>query len=159
MGALVSARLSEYLKRAFPWITSDHISWSDSQISLHWIKGDSLRWKEFVRNRVREIQEKTNRGQWNYCRGKTNPADKLTRGLSIIQVLAQDDVWWNGPDWLFNPDLCLDNTVNSEFNEVEVANELKKDYVPASNLLIAGTLSQGLLGPLRLMKGLRQKTN
>ncbi|XP_055928199.1 uncharacterized protein LOC129959405 [Argiope bruennichi] len=139
MGALVSARLAEYLKRAFPWITSDHIFfWSDSQISLHWIKGDPLRWKEFVRNRVREIQEKTNRDQWNYCRGKANPADKLTRGLSI-RVLAQDDVWWYGPDWLFNPDLCLDNTVNSEFNEVEVANELKKDYFPARNLVMTVT--------------------
>ncbi|XP_055936872.1 uncharacterized protein LOC129966472 [Argiope bruennichi] len=139
MGALVSARLAEYLKRAFPWITSDHIFfWSDSQINLHWIKGDPLRWKEFVRNRVREIQEKTNRDQWNYCRGKTNLADKLTRRLSI-RVLAQDDVWWHGPDWLFNPDLCLDNTVNSEFNEDEVANELKKDYVPASNLVMTVT--------------------
>ncbi|XP_055928135.1 uncharacterized protein LOC129959341 [Argiope bruennichi] len=139
MGALVSARLAEYLKRAFPWITSDHIFfWSDSQISLHRIKGDPLRWKEFVRNRVREIQEKTNRDQWNYCRGKTNPADKLTRGLSI-RVLAQDDVWWHGPDWLFNPDLCLDDTVSSEFNEIEVANELKKGYVPASNLVMTVT--------------------
>ncbi|XP_055941638.1 uncharacterized protein LOC129971686 [Argiope bruennichi] len=119
-------------------ITSDHFFWSDSQISLHWIKGDPLRWKEFVRNRVREIQEKTNRDQWNYCRGKTNPSDKLTRGLSI-RVLAQDDDWCHGPDWLFNPDLCLDNTVNSEFNEVEVANELKKDYVPASNLVMTVT--------------------
>ncbi|XP_055928606.1 uncharacterized protein LOC129959739 [Argiope bruennichi] len=98
VGALVSARLAEYLKRAFSWITSDHIFfWSDSQISLHWIKGDPLRWKEFVRNRAWEIQEKTNREQWNYCRGKTNPADKLTRGLSI-RVLAQGDVWWHGPD-------------------------------------------------------------
>ncbi|GBM17143.1 hypothetical protein AVEN_251054-1 [Araneus ventricosus] len=41
MGALVSARLAEYLQKTFPWITSDHIFfWSDSQITLHWINGD-----------------------------------------------------------------------------------------------------------------------
>ncbi|GBO41698.1 hypothetical protein AVEN_214366-1 [Araneus ventricosus] len=130
MGALVSARLAEYLQKTFPWITSDHIFfWSDSQITLHWINGDPLRWKEFVRNRVREIQEKTNRDHWNYCRGKTNPADKLTRGLSI-HALVQDDVWWHGPDWLTSQNLSSNNSADSEINETDIADELTKNYVP-----------------------------
>ncbi|GBM78472.1 hypothetical protein AVEN_81536-1 [Araneus ventricosus] len=130
MGALVSARLAEYLQKTFPWITSDHIFfWSDSQITLHWINGDPLRWKEFVRNRVREIQEKTNRDHWNYCRGKTNPADKLTLGLSI-HVLVQDDVWWHGPDWLTSQNLSFNNSADSEINETDIADELTKNYVP-----------------------------
>ncbi|GBM11937.1 hypothetical protein AVEN_209633-1 [Araneus ventricosus] len=126
MGALVSARLAEYLQKTFPWITSDHIFfWSDSQITLYWIKGDPLRWMEFVRNRVREIQEKTNRHHWNYCRGKTNPAGKLTRGLSI-HVLVQDDVWWHGPDWLTSQNLSFNNSTDSEINETDIADELIK---------------------------------
>ncbi|GBM42553.1 hypothetical protein AVEN_140270-1 [Araneus ventricosus] len=130
MGALVSARLAEYLQKTFPWITSDHIFfWSDSHITLHWINGDPLRWKEFVRNRVREIQEKTNRDHWNYCRGKTNPADKLTRGLSI-HALVQDDVWWHGPDWLTSQNLSFNNSADSEINETDIADELTKNYVP-----------------------------
>ncbi|GBM64240.1 hypothetical protein AVEN_167265-1 [Araneus ventricosus] len=130
MGALVSARLAEYLQKTFPWITSDHIFfWPDSQITLYWINGDPLRWKVFVRNRVREIQEKTNRGHWNYCRGKTSPADKSTRGLSI-HVLVQDDVWWHGPDWLTSQNLSFNNSADSEINETDIADELTKNYVP-----------------------------
>ncbi|GBM57405.1 hypothetical protein AVEN_164422-1, partial [Araneus ventricosus] len=130
MGILGSARLAEYLQKTFPWITSDHIFfWRNSQITLHWINGDPLRWKEFVRNRVREIQEKTNQDHWNYCRGKTNPADKLTRGLSI-HVLVQDDVWWHGPDWLTSQNLSFNNSSGSEINERDIADELTKSYVP-----------------------------
>lgn len=137
MGALVSARLAEYLERSFPWITPDNIFfWSDSQITLHWIKGDPLRWKEFVRNRVREIQEKTKRDHWHFCSGKTNPADKLTRGLSI-HTLIQDDTWWNGPDWLIESDLCLGSKIaTGEINETDVANELVKNSVPEDNLVL-----------------------
>ncbi|GBM98124.1 hypothetical protein AVEN_229767-1 [Araneus ventricosus] len=130
MRALVSARLAEYLQKTFPWITSDHIFfWSDSQITLHWINGDPLRWKEFVRNRVREIQEKTNADHWNYCRGKTNPADKLTREFSI-HVLVKDDVWWHGPEWLTSQNLSFNNSADSEINETDIADELTKNYVP-----------------------------
>ncbi|GBL82661.1 hypothetical protein AVEN_176041-1 [Araneus ventricosus] len=130
MGALVSARLAEYLQKTFPWITSDHIFfWSDSQITLHWINGDPLCWKEFVRNSVREIQEKTKRDHWNYCRGKNIPADKLTRGLSI-HVWVQDDVWWHGPDWLTSQNLSFNDPADSEINETDIADEHTKNYVP-----------------------------
>ncbi|GFY45804.1 integrase catalytic domain-containing protein [Trichonephila inaurata madagascariensis] len=135
MGALVSARLAEYLSNSFPWITSDNIFfWSDSQIILHWIQGDPLRLKEFVRNRVREIQEKSDPNHWNYCRGKTNPADKLTRGLSIY-ALVKDEVWWRGPDWLSSSNLQCD-TSHNEINSVELTDELRKNYVPENNSVL-----------------------
>ena len=35
--------------------------WSDSQVSLAWIRGDSSRWKPFVRNRVNNIHHKARR--------------------------------------------------------------------------------------------------
>ncbi|GBN83642.1 hypothetical protein AVEN_43494-1 [Araneus ventricosus] len=117
-------------QKKFPWITSDYIFyWADSQITLHWINGDPLHWKEFVRNRVREIQEKTNRHHWNYCKGETNPADKLTRGLSI-HVLMQDVVWWHRPDWLTSQNLSFNNSADSEINETDIADELTKNYDP-----------------------------
>ncbi|GBM60618.1 hypothetical protein AVEN_209539-1 [Araneus ventricosus] len=63
------------------------------------------------------------------ARGKTNPADKLTRGLSI-HVLVQDDVWWHGPDWLTSQNLSFNNSSGSEINERDIADELTKSYVP-----------------------------
>ncbi|GBO21377.1 hypothetical protein AVEN_139965-1 [Araneus ventricosus] len=63
------------------------------------------------------------------ARGKTNPADKLTRGLSI-HVLVQDDIWWHGLDCLISQNLSFNNSADSEINETDIANELTKNYVP-----------------------------
>ncbi|GFS92110.1 integrase catalytic domain-containing protein [Trichonephila clavipes] len=57
--------------------------WTDSQVTLHWIKGPSHRWKPFVVNRIREIQSLTDPNSWFHCSGKDNPADLLTRGISV----------------------------------------------------------------------------
>ncbi|GFY02458.1 uncharacterized protein TNCV_3503391 [Trichonephila clavipes] len=56
---------------------------TDSQVTLHWIKGPNHRWKPFVANRVREIQSLTDPNSWFHCSGKDNPADLLTRGISV----------------------------------------------------------------------------
>ncbi|GBM58857.1 hypothetical protein AVEN_87150-1 [Araneus ventricosus] len=83
LGALISARMGHYLQDTFPMLKGENIFyWSDSQICIHWIKGKADDWKQFVRNRVSEIKEKTNPNRWHHCAGKFNPADKLTRGIS-----------------------------------------------------------------------------
>ncbi|GFU14534.1 uncharacterized protein TNCV_3251541 [Trichonephila clavipes] len=43
----------------------------------------SHRWKPFVANRVREIQSLADPNSWFHCSGKDNPADLLTRGISV----------------------------------------------------------------------------
>ena len=40
--------------------------WSDSQVSLAWIHGDSSRWKQFVRNRVNNIRQITRPEDWRF---------------------------------------------------------------------------------------------
>ncbi|GFR10867.1 hypothetical protein TNCT_719151 [Trichonephila clavata] len=40
---------------------------------------------------------------WHHCPGKDNPADFLTRGLSV-KNLKKCDAWWNGPHWLHQPE-------------------------------------------------------
>ncbi|GFV90870.1 uncharacterized protein TNCV_2324391 [Trichonephila clavipes] len=57
--------------------------WTDSQVTLHWIKGPSHRWKPFVANRVRLNPILTDPNSWFHCSGKDNPADLLTRGISV----------------------------------------------------------------------------
>ena len=65
--------------------------------SLAWINLHPLRWKEFVRNRVILIQELLPHGQWKLIRGKENPADCASRGLSSSQ-LVRHKLWWTGLD-------------------------------------------------------------
>ncbi|XP_064470239.1 uncharacterized protein LOC135384992 [Ornithodoros turicata] len=79
--------------------------WTDSTVTLNWIRGDSNRWKPFVRNRVIEIQEGCNKSQWRHCPGSANPADLLTRGLPVIALMG-DKQWFEGRPWLSKSEEC-----------------------------------------------------
>ncbi|KRZ75006.1 hypothetical protein T10_6967 [Trichinella papuae] len=57
------------------------------------------RWKPFVANRVREIQELSSPDSWRHCPTEENPADLLSRGCSLHR-LSSETLWWSGPGWL-----------------------------------------------------------
>ncbi|GFX77585.1 integrase catalytic domain-containing protein [Trichonephila clavipes] len=100
MDALLAARLAKEVKKILDQKCSTRaFFWTDSQVTLHWIKGPSHRWKPFVANRVREIQSLTDPNSWFHCSGKDNPADLLTRGISV-DALTTNSKWWNGSSFL-----------------------------------------------------------
>ncbi|GFT67312.1 integrase catalytic domain-containing protein [Trichonephila clavipes] len=100
MGALLAARLAKEVKKILDQKCSNRaFFWTDSQVTLHWIKGPSHRWKPFVANRVREIQSLTDPNSWFHCSGKDKPADLLTRGISV-DALTTNSKWWNGSSFL-----------------------------------------------------------
>lgn len=98
-GALLLARLSQKSTRALTMPIDETIYWSDSTITLAWIKGEASQWKTFVANRVTEIREITNPATWRHVRSADNPADIISRGIDP-QLLEAADIWWNGPTWL-----------------------------------------------------------
>ena len=51
------------------------ICWTDSFISLLWIKAVNQEFKLFVQNRVIKIRQSVKPSLWNYCNTKENPAD------------------------------------------------------------------------------------
>ncbi|GFQ85562.1 uncharacterized protein TNCT_444551 [Trichonephila clavata] len=76
MGALLAARLAKEVKKIIDRKCSTKaFLWTDSQITLYWIKGTSHSWKPFVVSRVREIQALTDPNSWFHCSGKDIPAD------------------------------------------------------------------------------------
>lgn len=99
LGALIGARLSQYVITHLNMDESQVKMWSDSMITLHWIKSSAKQWKPFVENRVREIQSLTEPAQWHFCSGKDNPADVATRGI-IVTKLQESSLWWTGPEWI-----------------------------------------------------------
>lgn len=109
LGVLLGARMCDYLKRALALTLTQLTLWTDSMIAFHWIRGSVSRWKPFVANRVMEIQEKTEPGDWRHCPGDENPADMLTRGVAADK-LKDSHVWWRGPTWLAQPFSCWPET-------------------------------------------------
>ena len=66
--------------------------WTDSMNVLWWVRNHSRNFKPFVANRISEIQRLSAPGKWNHVRTKENPADLLSRGMSV-EDLALSDLW------------------------------------------------------------------
>ncbi|XP_024884797.1 uncharacterized protein LOC112462933, partial [Temnothorax curvispinosus] len=63
--ALLLSRLMQYVQATLKLnVTATHL-WTDSVVTLTWIKSHASRWKDFVRNRVSQIQELTANAHWN----------------------------------------------------------------------------------------------
>ena len=71
--------------------------WTDSKISLSWIKSINKEFKPFVENRLVEIRKNVDVSNWYYCRSEINPADLITRGGNNLE----SKLWFNGPDFLY----------------------------------------------------------
>ena len=70
--------------------------WSDSTITLAWIREDPTAWKTYVANRVSEIQKTLHDASWHHIAGTENPADLPSRGTSAVE-LANSSLWLHGP--------------------------------------------------------------
>ncbi|GBP12562.1 hypothetical protein EVAR_72053_1 [Eumeta japonica] len=60
--------------------------WTDSEISLHWIKTHPSSLTTFVANRVAEIQEWSDRAVWRHVPTRDNSADIVSRGSLPVEV-------------------------------------------------------------------------
>ena len=100
LGALLCARLLTFVMSSLQLSSEvDYRCWIDSMVALAWIQSDAHRWKQFVANRVTQMQELTGREHWAHCPGKENPADLVTRGLFAEQLVASE-VWLKGPKFI-----------------------------------------------------------
>lgn len=90
-------KVRKALKREVKKITY----YSDSEVTLAWIRGDPNRWKTYVANRVHCIQRNSDKFAWKYVNTKDNSADCASRGM-LPEALLNHKLWWNGPDFLKN---------------------------------------------------------
>ena len=74
---------------------SEVFLWTDSQVTLTWIRVESKEFQTFVENRVQEIRKFTDSRGWYYCNTKGNPADLLTR-IQNFSGFQNCDLWWLG---------------------------------------------------------------
>ena len=74
----------------------DCYAWSDSQITLHWLRSTGPMGNDFVDNYVSHIHELMPDCVWRYVNTRENPADLATKGTDP-ETLRQRAHWWRGP--------------------------------------------------------------
>ena len=84
--------------RKFKKIFLNFLSWTDSQISLAWIRVKNSKFKTFVENRVDTIRKLVAPKLWNYCKTDENPADIVTRISK--HAFIENNLWWERPVFL-----------------------------------------------------------
>ena len=103
MGATVAAQIFTIIRSSVQHQFDSVHMWCDSQIVLHWLNSDK-RLKQFVSNRVTTITKTCPPQWWHYCPSADNPADLLTRGVSLSS-LQNSKLWTNGPEWITHEEL------------------------------------------------------
>lgn len=121
--AIIATNLADKFKQILRIPITKEIYWSDSTITLAWIKGSPQKWKVYVANRVNHIQQLTNKNHWHHVRTKDNPADVLSRGCSPVELQAAE-FWWHGPTWLSSNNINYSHHINFDSTE-EIRNERK----------------------------------
>ena len=66
---------------------------------LYRIYGQSWLFKSVVKSRFGEIQTQTGLSQWRYVSTRFNPAEIITRGMTVKDI-ANSNFWWSRPDFL-----------------------------------------------------------
>lgn len=98
-GALLATQFANTVIEAVKVEIDQIYYWSDSTITLAWIRSDPSRYKVFVANRIAKIQNLSKSSQWQHVSSENNPADYISRGINPDEMKGLD-MWFNGPDWL-----------------------------------------------------------
>lgn len=98
-GAVLLSKLIVECKQSIQCGEIDVFAWTDSTVVLAWLRRHANVWPTFIANRVSEIQQSMNHGQWRHVRGTDNPADVASRGIMPAAVMTHH-LWWTGPTWL-----------------------------------------------------------
>jgi hypothetical protein len=121
MELCVAVLLSELTNRVINALNINFnkiVIWTESTITLSWIKSQPNTLKIFESHRVATIQQLTSEFNWCHIRSKQNPADFITRGQSL-QDLMNNNIWWNGPSILHQEIFIIDSfLLNTNFNPI-----------------------------------------
>lgn len=77
--------------------------YSDSTITLAWLKTETIKLNPYVANRVEKINSLNSNFEWLYIYTKENSADILFRGIAPEDI-SNSKLWFHGPNALSNRD-------------------------------------------------------
>ena len=124
-GAKLSILLKQIIHSELEYKIDREFFWTDSSTVLHYLNSDSGRFSRFVSNRVGFILSNSNKTDWQYVPSSLNPADYISRGVSVSKFLTLTD-WINGPDFLWQP-------------QTEWPDQTKLNIAPTENLELSNS--------------------
>ncbi|KAI8116339.1 hypothetical protein CVS40_11578 [Lucilia cuprina] len=104
--------------------------WTDSEITLHWIKTHPSTLATFVSNRVAEIQEWSENVSWRHVPTRHNPADLVSRGCDVDDL--KQSIWFDGPSFLLKDNSMWPFNNHFELTEDQVSLNKRKTNVLAA---------------------------
>ncbi len=140
---LLAAKVVSYARNAFVNHQTKAMAWTDSTVALHWIAGESGRWKTFVHNRVEAIRQVFSQDQIRHCPGLENPADIASRGASAAALIMMPE-WWYGPSWLPDDEYQWPKprSVKGDLNRPDVASETKNEISVLTTQVGSGQMAE-----------------
>ena len=99
--AKLAVQVSQDLSRALDTAV-DNIFWTDSTTVMKYIRNTTTRFHVFVSNRLAVIHDGSSVGQWRYVPSELNPADLVSRGTNVSNLI-ESDFWKQGPRFLLLP--------------------------------------------------------
>ncbi|XP_052387105.1 uncharacterized protein LOC127933996 [Carassius gibelio] len=99
LAAVVATELDQHIKQHLEIPIERTFFWTDSTIVLQYIKNKHCRFQTFVANRISKIHERSESCQWRHIDSASNPADDVSRGMTMREILASER-WKSGPHFL-----------------------------------------------------------
>lgn len=128
--ATMLAKLMKQVRDGLSKQTEPYYLYSDSMVTLSWLKSKPSQLKPFVANRVSLILEDSDPKDWNYVPTKQNPADLISRGMNAKELLSAE-LWWNGPRFLSEKILVIEplkKAISAEDSKI-VREEIKSMFI------------------------------
>ncbi|XP_045116130.1 uncharacterized protein LOC123507385 [Portunus trituberculatus] len=125
---LVGTKLGNYIHETLKLNLKETYLWSDSEAALQWLRKDNST-IPYVKNRVAEIRDTKGNFQFLHVTTKLNPADLLSRGVPLKQLLNYP-VWFEGPDWLSEKDKWPEQKIQDISSVTHSSNTETKEKEP-----------------------------
>ncbi|XP_055632511.1 uncharacterized protein LOC129772987 [Toxorhynchites rutilus septentrionalis] len=100
---IIGARLAKAVEQGHTYKISKRFFWTDARNVLCWLNSDHRRYSQFVAFRVSELLETTDVTEWRWVPTKLNVADEVTK-WKCAPSLKYDSRWFNGPEFLLQPE-------------------------------------------------------
>ncbi|GFY67220.1 integrase catalytic domain-containing protein [Trichonephila inaurata madagascariensis] len=140
LGAVLASRILKHLTSKFKFPISKFFLWSDSSIALHWINAKASNYKQFVSNRVIEIQSNSDPSDWHHCSGRENPADYVSRGANL-ETIINSQFWLHGPQRLRKTENNWPKNLNCDFSSTDPYKSEEQVFTFACELNTASVIN------------------